>query len=86
MSNSNDTESGKEMRSGEDYFARCLGATAVIACTAEWISHGCPIGEFPRWLGYTIGWVGLVLPELLTLWALSRRLRVLSLSRLWLLG
>jgi hypothetical protein len=26
------------------------------------------------------------LPELLTLWALSRRLRVLSLSRLWLWG
>jgi hypothetical protein len=72
-------------RQGPNYFFGCLGAAGLIIGASEWIIGG----RTPNWLsgdaGRNIGWAVLITLQLLTIFALRRRLLALRRTRLWVL-
>jgi hypothetical protein len=68
---------------GENYFFGCLGAAALMIGIAQWILGGIAPGWLPGGTSRVIGWAALIILQLLTLFALRRRLLFLRLTRLW---
>jgi hypothetical protein len=61
-------------RQGENYFFGCLGAAGLIIGISQWTLGGIAPGWLPGWAGRVIGWTALIAIQLLTLFALRRRL------------
>ena len=83
MSDTRTLRPDQPLRPSENYVVGCFGAAGLIIGASEWARQGLPLGWMPSQAGYVLAWSGLLLLQLLTLYALKRRLTALGRSVRW---